>query len=404
MNKKTVDTIYYFDYAAATPTDPAVEKAMRTFATKCYGNASSLHRQGQAAKAALAKSRSKIAALLSARPEEVVFTAGGTESCNLAILGAAKALGAKKGHFITSAVEHPAVLEPFAELEKWGHEVTYLKTDGQGLVDIRDIERALRPNTVLVSIMYANNEIGTIEPIAEIGRLLNKVSAERRTKQPGAKILFHTDACQAAGLCELSVNRLGVDLMSLNGSKLYGPKQSGLLYVRAGTKLEPLLLGGGQERGLRSGTENVAAAVGLAKALDLTRQTWIKEVRRLGSLSLKLHQLLTARVPRLVLNGPAVGSDFRLPNNLNYTLPGVEGETMLLYLDAHGICVSTGSACSSSEDKPSHVLKAIGVPVKATRNNLRITLVRQTTAAQLAYFANVFPSVLKKIQATVNQV
>lgn len=402
MKKKFIHkTSYYFDYAAATPVDPVVERTMRPFIGSIYGNASSLHRQGQAAKAALEASRSKIASLISARPDEIVFTAGGTESCNLAILGVAKALGSRKGHFITSEIEHAAVLEPFKELAKTGHLVTYLKTDKLGFISLSELRKALRPNTVLVSIMYANNEIGTIEPIVEIGRLLNKVNAERARRRLD-KILFHTDACQAAGFCELSVNRLGVDLMSLNGSKIYGPKQSGFLFIKTGTKIRPMLLGGGQERGLRSGTENVAAAVGLAKALELAENQRGSQTRRINLLSLKLHKLLNAKVAGLELNGPDLGF-FRLPNNLNYTLPGVEGETMLLYLDAYGICVSTGSACSSNENKPSHVLRAIGVSDKAIRNNLRITLGRQTNTAQIKYIAKIFSRLITKIHSTVNQ-
>lgn len=402
MNKKNIHkTSYYFDYAAATPMDPVVERVMRPFLNVVYGNASSLHRQGQAAKAALEASRSKIASLISARPEEIVFTAGGTESCNLAIMGVAGALGSRKGHFITSEIEHPAVLEPFKELARTGHLVTYLKTDKSGLVSLSELRKALKSNTVLVSIMYANNEIGAIEPIAEIGRFLNKVNAERAKRQLD-KILFHTDACQVAGFCELSVSRLGVDLMSVNGSKIYGPKQSGFLFIKTGTRLKPMLLGGGQERGLRSGTENVAAAVGLAKALELAENQRDSQTRRVSLLGLKLHKLLSARVAGLELNGPALGFS-RLPNNLNYTLPGVEGETMLLYLDAYGICVSTGSACSNNENKPSHVLRAIRVSDRAIRNNLRITLGRQTTTAQIRYLAKIFPRLITKIHSTVNQ-
>ncbi|MCL5009006.1 MAG: cysteine desulfurase [Patescibacteria group bacterium] len=395
--------IFYFDYAAATPVSAQVERAMRPYLGRVYGNPSSLHWQGQKARQALEDSRKQVAEVLAARQEEIVFTAGGTESCNLAILGFAKALAGRKAHFITSAIEHPAVLKPFAELEKKGYAVTYLKTSAEGLVSVRELAKAIRPETALVSIMFANNEIGALQPIAEIGKFLFKINFERSKRKHG-RIYFHTDACQAAGFYDLSVNRLNVDLLTLNGGKIYGPKQSGVLYAKIGTPLFPLLLGGGQERGLRSGTENVAAAVGLAKALSLARASRKTESVRLAALRDFLAKSLARRVPEIILNGPQLNSGLRLPNNLNLTVPGVEGEALLLYLDAYGICVSTGSACSSNENQPSHVLRAIGVPSRLVKSNLRITLGSGTSRAAIGHLVKIFPRVVRSLKTVVNQV
>ncbi len=376
---------------------------MRPYLSRVYGNPSSLHRQGQKARRALEDSRKQVAEALAARQEEIIFTAGGTESCNLAILGFAKALAGQKAHFITSAIEHPAVLKPFAELQKWGHAVTYLKTSAEGLVSVRELAKAIRPETALVSIMFANNEIGALQPIAEIGKFLSKINFERSKRKRG-RIYFHTDACQAAGFCDLSVSRLNIDLLTLNGGKIYGPKQSGVLYAKNGTPLFPLLLGGGQERGLRSGTENVAAAVGLAKALVLAQASRKTASVRLAALRDFLAKSLARSVPEIILNGPQLDSGLRLPNNLNITVPGVEGEALLLYLDAYGVCVSTGSACSSNENQPSHVLKAIGVPGRLVKSNLRITLGAGTSKAEVSYLAKVFPQVVLSLKTVINQV
>ena len=393
----------YLDYAAATPVSRPVQKAMQPFFSGTYGNPSSLHGQGQKAKAALELSRKIIANTISAQPGEVVYTAGGTESCNLAIFGLSKSLGKKRGHFITSAVEHAAVMQPLLELEKQGHSLTILKTDSKGFVSIQELQKSVRPETVLVSIMYANNEIGTIQPVPAIARLLKKLNQQREGKKL-PKIYFHTDGCQAAGLCDLSVSYLGVDLMSVNGGKIYGPKQSGFLFIKTGTPVVPIILGGGQERGRRSGTENVAFAVGLAKALELAQQNRKKEAFRLASLQSLFCKTLQNKIPKLILNGPELDSEGRLVNNLNFTLPGIEGETMLLYLDAQGISVSTGSACSSNANQPSHVLRALGLSAHQVKNNLRISFGHETNQTDLKYFVKIFALLVKQLQKVVSQV
>lgn len=390
----------YLDNAGATPMSPEAEAAMKPFFARVFGNPSSLHVQGRKAKQALESFRKSAAHLISALPEEVVFTAGGTESCNLAILGAAQALEKKKAHFITTAIEHPAVLEPFLKLEKLGHVVTYLKPDKEGFISAAQAGRAIRPDTVLVSVMYANNEIGSIQPIAEIGSLLYKVNMQRQ-KQGLRKIYFYTDACQA-GMLDLSVKNLGVDLMTVNGGKMRGPKQSGLLYVKNGTRLLPQTLGGGQERGLRSGTENVAAAAGFAKAFEQVQAKRQVVCKNVASLRNQLGKLLIQKIPGLVLNGPGLDSPFRLPNNLNFTVPKVEGESLLIYLDAAGISVSTGSACSTNSSKPSHVLKAIGLSEDLIRNNIRITLGVNTKWQDVEYVSRTMPELVKKIQKVRN--
>jgi len=392
----------YLDYSAATPVSRQVEAAMRPYFTDFFGNPSSLHAQGQKAKQALENSRQTIAKLISARAEEVIFTAGGTESCNLAIFGAGQALGKKRGHFIASSIEHPAVLQPLLELKKQGHSLTLLKVDTEGRVSLKELEKAIRPETFLVSIMYANNEIGSLQPISETSKLLKKINQQRSLKKQG-QIYFHTDACQAGGLHGLSVSHLGVDLMTVNGGKIYGPKQSGVLYIKIGTPISPLILGGGQEKGFRSGTENVAFAVGLAKALELAQTGREKEALRLSFLQQQLYKDLQNKFPKLILNGPKPGLGMRLVNNLNFTLPGIEGETALLYLDAEGIAVSTGSACSSNDHQPSHVLKAIGLPDKLTRNNLRVSLGLNTTKSDLKYFVKILGQVIKQVAKVINE-
>lgn len=395
--------LVYLDYAAATPVSQQVKAAMQPFFAGLYGNPSSLHTHGQKARQALEKSRKTIASIISARPEEVVFTAGGTESCNLAILGLSKALGRRKAHFIASSIEHPAVLAPLFELKKQGHSLTLLKVDPEGFVSIQELAKAIRPETQLVSIMYANNEIGTLQPISEFGRFLKKINQERSKKRL-LQIYFHTDACQAAGLRDLSVARLGVDLMTVNGGKIYGSKQSGFLYIKNSTSMSPLILGGGQERGLRSGTENVAFAVGLAKALELAQKGRQKETLRLLGLQSYLFRTLQKQFPKLILNGPKLDLKRRLVNNLNFTLPGIEGEALLLYLDAHGIAVSTGSACSSNDNRTSHVLKAIGVPEFLANNNIRISLGAYTKKSDIDYFIKIFNFVVTKLKIVVNKI
>lgn len=391
----------YLDYAATTPLHPEVKKAMEPYWQKQFGNPSSLYRQGREAKNALDKARIGIAKIINSKPEEIIFTAGGTESINLAIFGVAQAHAHLKPHFITTAVEHHAVLRSFQALEQWGYEVTYLPVDGEGFVKVQEVAAAIRPETVLVSVMYANNEIGTIEPIVEIGKLLKQVNFDR-TKNNLKPIYFHTDACQAAGFLNLDVSALGVDLMTINGSKIYGPKQTGCLYIRSGTKLAPFIHGGGQEKNLRSGTENVPGIVGLAKALELAEKSRSKESRRLKKLSEYFFKQLQRTIPNILLNGPKIGEQ-RLPNNTNLSIEGTEGEALMLYLDSYNIACSTGSACSSVETDPSHVLLAIGRGREQAESSLRFTLGKFTTKQELNYVLKILPGVIQELRKVTTQ-
>jgi cysteine desulfurase len=389
--------IIYFDHAAATPLDNQVKAAMAPYLDQHYGNPSSLHRMGVIAKQAIEDARQTAARLINAGPEEIILTAGGTESVNLAILGLAK--GRRKCHIITSEIEHHAVLNSVKALAKEGHKVTYVGVDKNGFIKLEDLKKAIRPDTGLVSIMYANNEIGAIEPVAEIGKWLKTQNAKRKT-QKLLPMVFHTDACQAAGFLDLNVDRLGVDLMSVNGSKIYGPKQAGFLYVRRGINLKPIIYGGGQERGLRSGTENVPGIVGLAKALALVQVERLLENRRLIKLRDYFIAQVFKKIPGATLNGPAISDKEmnRLPNNINLTIKGVEGEALMLYLDAYGICVSTGSACSTGHTETSHVLLAIGKTQKMAQSSVRISLGRQNTKQEADYAIRTMVKVAKVLR------
>ncbi len=381
----------YLDNAATTPLDSRVLEKMQPYFSDVFGNPSSFHAAGLAAKKGVDAARKSIAALMNAHADELVFCSGGTESDNLAILGLVRTNKAKVKHVITSAIEHPAVLELLTHLQKAGEiELTILSVDKFGLVDVRELEKALRPETILVSIMYANNEIGTIEPIADMGRALLKWRKTHNTPFP----YFHTDACQAAGVLDLDVEKLHVDLLTLNGSKIYGPKGVGLLFVRRGVEIEPIIYGGGQERGLRSGTENVPGIVGLAAALEIAQAEKEKENVRLT----KLRDKLTAgllKIKKTKLNGHATE---RLPNNVNISFLDVEGEAAVLYLDAQGIYCSTGSACASGSLDPSHVILAIGLPYEAAHGSLRFTLGHSTKPADIDYVLKVVPDVMAKLR------
>ena len=383
----------YLDHAATTPLDPMVKKAMEPFWNQKFGNPSSLYKQGREAKLAVEESRKTIADLIGARPQEIIFTAGGTESINLAIFGVAKQY--QKVHVITTKIEHHAVLRSCEALQGWGKDVTYLNVDGEGFIKLDELKKAIKPHTVLVSVMYANNEVGTIEPIEQISKLLRQINIERAKKKL-SRILFHTDACQAAGALDINVNRLGVDLMTINGSKIYGPKQVGILYVRAGIKLEPIIYGGGQEQDLRSGTENVPGIVGLAKALELAEKNKVKENFRLQKLR---DYFIKKMVSGTILNGAV---DRRLPNNINICFNGIEGEALMLYLDAYNIAVSTGSACATSLTDPSHVLLAMGKTSQQAQSSIRVTLGKSTTKKQLDYVLKVLPEVTKLLAQSKN--
>lgn len=405
--KKTHQRSVYLDHAATTPVDERVVRAMAPFWSERFGNPSSLYGKGREASHALEAARAVVAGLLGARPDEIIFTAGGTESVNAAIFGVSRTFRPTdtfRPHLIASAIEHHAVLHSLEALEHDGYAVTLLDVDGEGFVHLDELAKAVRPETILVSLMYANNEIGTVEPIAEVGKWLKGLNVERaRAGLP--RVLLHTDACQAAGSLDVDVQRLGVDLLSANGSKMYGPKQTGFLYVRSGVRLKPLIYGGGQERNLRSGTENVPGAVGLAEAFRLAQSARLKENARLRQLRDYFIDQLFKKVPKVVLNGPdergsAVTdrSVRRLPNNVNLSILDIEGEALLLYLDAYGICMSTGSACTSTSLDPSHVILAIGRPYEYAHGSMRFTLGRSTTKRDIDYVMRILPDVVAELR------
>jgi cysteine desulfurase len=375
----------YLDYAATTPTHPEVVKAMLPYFTESFGNPSSIYSYGQEAKEAVETARAQVARLINARTEEIVFTSGGTEADNFALKGVALANDAKCNHIITSTIEHHAVLESAKYLEQRGFQVTYLPVDKYGLVDPSDVKKAITNKTILVSVMHANNEVGTIEPIAEIGRI---------TRETG--VYFHTDAVQTVGHIPVNVNELGVDLLSMSAHKLYGPKGVGALYIRKGTKIVSLLHGGEQERRRRASTENVPGIVGLGKAAELARPEIDEEARRLTLLRDKLTKNLLERIEHTQLNGHPTR---RLPNNINISVEYVEGESMCLNLDLEGICASTGSACSSSSAEPSHVLLAIGLPPQQAHGSLRFTLGKWTTEEDIERVLEVLPGIISKLRA-----
>jgi len=362
------------DHSATTPVAAEVLEAMLPYFSDKFGNASSLHGFGREAKEALEESRQRVARLLNADPGEIVFTSGGTESDNLALRGIAYKNRNSGRHIITSQIEHPAILETCRSLEKEGFTVTYLPVNREGLIELSELERAIRPETILISIMHANNEVGTIQPLEEIGRL----AGER-------DIYLHTDAVQTVGKIPVDVETMGADLLSLSAHKLYGPKGVGALFIRRGTKMQSLATGGGHERNLRSGTENVAGIVGLARAADLAREEMAEEGQRLVELRDRLADLVLGLVKDAWVNG---SREKRLPGSLNFGFSYVEGESLLLYLDSKGIAVSTGSACSSHKLEPSHVLLALGLQPVQCHGSLRITMGRSNNQEQVDYVAD----------------
>ncbi len=361
------------DHSATTPVAPEVLAAMLPYFSEKFGNASSLHRSGREAREALEASREKVAGLLGAKPEEIIFTSGGTESDNLALKGIARRNQKTGKHIITTQIEHPAILETCRQLEKEGFELTYLPVNHEGLVELSTLEEAIRPDTILISVMHANNEVGTIQPLEEIGKL----AAEK-------EIYLHTDAVQSVGRIPVNVDDLRVDLLSLSAHKLYGPKGVGALYIRKGTKIESIIQGGGHERRLRSGTENVSGIVGLARAAELAGDTMTSEVERLAGLRDHLAEQVLGRIKESWING---SMKLRLPGNLNFGFKYVEGESLLLFLDSKGICVSTGSACSSHKLEPSHVLMSLGLKPEECHGSLRITLGMSNTPDEVEYVA-----------------
>ncbi|HPT83559.1 MAG TPA: cysteine desulfurase NifS [Limnochordia bacterium] len=374
----------YMDHAATTPVRPEVLEAMLPYFNSEFGNPSSVYSWGRAARKALDNARDQVSALLGASPSEIVFTSGGSEGANLAIKGVAWADQNRGKHIITSAIEHHAVLDAVLWLEKQGFEVTILPVDEYGLVSPAQVEAALRPDTILVSIMHANNEVGTIQPISEIGAIV---------RRHGAK--FHTDAVQTAGVLDLNVEALNVDLLSISAHKFYGPKGVGALYVRKGVRLSPLIHGGGQEKRRRAGTENVAGIVGLAKAFALAQEEREQENARLIKLRDRLISGLS-RIPHTRVNGHL---EQRLPNNVNVCFGFIEGESMLLNLDLRGIAASSGSACTSGSLDPSHVLLAMGLSHEIAHGSLRLTLGRENTEEDVEFVLQEIPGIVERLRA-----
>ncbi len=400
--------IVYLDHAAATPLDSRVKEAMLPYLGEQYGNPSAIYSLGRAAKEALDNARQTVAQILGCRAAEIVFTGSGTESDNLAIFGVTHEYATRGKHVITTNFEHHAVLNPCRVLEKQGQAVTYLKVDPEGLITPAQLTAAIRLDTILISVMYANNEVGTIEPIAELASAVHKWKKENGRRENDPPFL-HTDACQATGYLDMDVQKLGVDLMTINGSKVYGPKGVGALYVRRGVKLVPVIYGGGQEFGLRSGTENVAGIVGLARALEIAQVERDNEIVRLIPLRNKLMHAIIQNIPKVTLNGPIDGYTVpfarmvqwqrsRLPNNVNITIAGIEGEAMLFYLDEAGIAASTSSACEAAGPDPSHVIQALGKSHDAARSSVRLTLGRDTTEADIDYVLEVLPKIVQKLR------
>lgn len=385
------ERIIYMDHSATTPVRREVLEAMLPYFTMDFGNPSSIYTIGQEARKAVDDARESIARIIGARMSEIVFTSGGTESDNAALKGTAFALRSLGNHIITTAIEHHAVLHTCYQLEQLGFDVTYVPVDAHGLVDPLDIIEAITDKTILVSVMMANNEIGTIEPIAEIASLV-KAEAKRRNQT----IIMHTDAVQAAGFLDINVRSLGVDLLSLSAHKIYGPKGVGMLYVKRGTPFEEQNAGGGQERQRRSGTENVPGIVGFAEALRLAASERDEVSAHCLRLREKLAQGIFETIDGARLNGHPT---LRLPGNVNISFEGVEGEPVLLGLDFAGVCASSGSACSSASLEPSHVLLAIGLTAELAQGSLRITLGRDNIEEDVDYLLSILPDMISKLRA-----
>lgn len=374
----------YLDYAATTPVDPRVLKAMLPYFTEKFGNTMSLHSFGQEAKEALERSREEVASLIGAKAEEIIFTSSATESNNLVLKGLALANKQKGKHIITSPIEHPCIMEASKWLKKQGFSITRLPVNKYGELRPKDVEKAIRKDTILVSVLHASNEIGTLQPIAAIGKVCRRKG-----------VLFHTDATQSFGKVPIDVNSMKVDLLSASAHKLYGPKGVGCLFVRKGTKITPLLHGGGQEAGLRSSTVNVSGIVGFGKAVELAKKEMAQESKRLAQLRDRLIKGVLKKIEGSHLNGHP---QKRLPNNANIWFDFIEGESMVIQLDMAGIAASTGSACSSATLEPSHVLLAIGLKHEQAHGSLRFTLGRWTTAKEIDYLLEVLPGIIKQLR------
>lgn len=379
----------YLDHAATTPVDPRVIEAMLPYWTQHWGNPSSVYEEGQAARKGLDSARQTVAEILGARPQEIVFTGGGSEADTLAVRGAALAARRRGDHIITSRIEHHAVLHTVQQMEREGFTATYLPVDGEGFVDLAALEQCVTERTTLVSIMLANNEVGTIQPIEEIVRIV---------KARNPKTIVHTDAVQAAGALDLTVGALGVDMLSLAAHKIYGPKGVGALCVRQRTPLQPLVLGGSQERDRRAGTENVAGAVGFATALRLASDEMAGRNAHNRALRDRLLTEIPARIPYTRVNGP-LDPARRISNNVNVCFQFVEGEAVLLALDMNGIAASSGSACTTGSLEPSHVLTAIGVPEEIARSSLRLSVGTDNTMEQIERVLEMLPKFVARLRS-----
>ncbi|NBJ14945.1 MAG: cysteine desulfurase NifS [Dehalobacter sp. 4CP] len=375
----------YLDHSATTPVDPQVAELMMVYFTEYYGNPSSVHSFGRQVHKAIDEAREQVASLIGANPSEITFTSGGTEADNLAIQGGTRARAKKGTHLITSAIEHHAVLDTFKYLAKNGYEITIVPVDEEGLVSVQDIEKAIRPDTILISIMHANNEVGSIQPVAEIGRI---------AREKG--ILFHVDAVQSLGKLPIDVNQMNVDLLTISSHKIYGPKGVGALYIRKGVRISPLVFGGSQERKIRSGTENAPGIIGFGKACELAGQRMADENIELVRLRDKLFDGILAGIDHVKVNGPRGAK--RLPNNVNISVNFIEGESLLLSLDLVGIAGSSGSACTSGSLDPSHVLLAMGLSHEVAHGSLRLSLGRQNTDEEVDYVLQELPKIVQRLR------
>ena len=374
----------YMDHSATSPVDPEVFEAMKPYFVDSFGNASTLYSLGREGKQAMEAARIEVASLINAEPKEIIFTSGGTESDNIAIKGTAYKLKNKGNHIITTNIEHPAVDETCKYLEKKGFDVTYLPVGTDGIIKINDLEAAITEKTILITVMHANNEIGTIQPIEEIGKIANE-----------RKIYFHTDAVQTVGKIPVDVKKMNVDMLSLSSHKLYGPKGIGAIYIKQGVRIEPLLHGGGHERGIRPGTENIPGIVGLGKACSIANVNLEADAQKLTTLRNRLIDGVLESNEKSYLNGDRTK---RLPNNANFRFTGIEGESLILHLDSKGIAASTGSACSSTKLEPSHVLTSIGLEEVEAHGSLRISLGRENTEEDITYAIKAIKEVVDKLR------
>ncbi|RLJ03237.1 MAG: cysteine desulfurase NifS [Candidatus Aenigmatarchaeota archaeon] len=376
--------VIYLDNASTTPLDPRVREAMLPYLTERYGNPSSIHKVGREAREAVEDARRKVADTIGASPEEIYFTGSGSEGNNLAIKGIAWANRSRGKHIITTKIEHKCVLNTCHYLEKHGFDITYLDVDEYGVVDLEQLKSSLRDDTILVSVMYANNEVGTLQPIKEISQILKK-----------RDIYLHTDAVQVLGKLPLDVEKLGVDVLTLSAHKIYGPKGVGAVYVRKGTRMDPLIHGGGQERGLRSGTENVPGIVGFGTAAELAKNLLLEDKAKFERFSEKLINEIPERIENVKFNGHPKK---RVPNIVNFSFPRVEGESIVMYLDLEGIAASTGSACTSKSLEPSHVLTAMGISPEVAHGSLRISFGRFNDEYDVDKLLEVLPGIIEKLR------